>query len=294
MYVPLASDTNEDISYEKAVDIVKDGLKPLGKEYLNALQDGIEKRWVDVYENDGKTSGAYSFGCYDSLPYVLMNYNHKLKDVFTLAHELGHSMHSYYTRKTQPYIYGSHSIFTAEVASTVNETLLINNMIANSKDKKEHFFLLNYYIEEFRTTLFRQTMFAEFEKLAHSTVEKGEVLTPEFLSTEYEKLVKKYFGDNLTYDKEVSNEWSRIPHFYNAFYVYQYSTGYSAAAFLASKILEGDKEAISKYIEFLKSGEKDYPINILKIAGVDMGKPEPIEEAMKIFKKLLDKLEELL
>jgi oligoendopeptidase F len=294
MYVPLASDPRDAISYEEGVEIVKNGLTPLGKEYINTLEMAIIERWVDVYESEGKTSGAYSFGSYDSLPFVLLNYNYKLKDVFTLAHELGHSMHSYYTRKTQPFIYGSHSIFTAEVASTVNETLLINNLISNTTDKKELFFLLNYYIEEFRTTVFRQTMFAEFEKLTHSAVEAGEVLTPEFLTTEYEKLVKKYFGTELTFDKEAAYEWSRIPHFYNAFYVYQYATGYSAAAYLSQKILEGDKEAISKYIAFLESGEKDYPINILKDAGVDMSSPEPIRKAMKKFEELLNKMEALL
>lgn len=294
MYVPLAADPRDAIPYEEGVAIVKNGLTPLGNEYINTLERSINERWVDVYESEGKTSGAYSFGSYDSLPFVLLNYNYKLKDVFTLAHELGHSMHSYYTRKTQPFIYGSHSIFTAEVASTVNETLLINNLISNTTDKKELFFLLNYYIEEFRTTVFRQTMFAEFEKLTHSAVEAGEVLTPEFLTSEYEKLVKKYFGAVLTFDKEAAFEWSRIPHFYNAFYVYQYATGYSAAAYLSEKILEGDKESISKYITFLESGEKDYPINILKAAGVDMSSPEPIRKAMKKFEELLNKLEALL
>lgn len=294
MYVPLASDPRDSISYSEGVAIVKNGLTPIGNDYINTLEKAINDRWVDVYESDGKTSGAYSFGSYDSLPFVLLNYNYKLKDVFTLAHELGHSMHSYYTRKTQPFIYGSHSIFTAEVASTVNETLLINHLISNISDKKELFFLLNYYIEEFRTTVFRQTMFAEFEKLTHSAVEVGEVLTPEFLSSEYEKLVKKYFGSELTFDKEAVFEWARIPHFYNAFYVYQYATGYSAAAYLSQKILEGDKESISKYITFLESGEKDYPINILKEAGVDMRSPEPIRNAMKKFEGLLNKLEELL
>jgi oligoendopeptidase F len=294
MYVPLASDPRDSISYSEGVAIVKNGLTPLGNEYINTLEKSINERWVDVYENEGKTSGAYSFGSYDSLPFVLLNYNYKLKDVFTLAHELGHSMHSYYTRKTQPFIYGSHSIFTAEVASTVNETLLINQLIKNTSDKKELFFLLNYYIEEFRTTVFRQTMFAEFEKLTHEAVEAGEVLTPDFLSSKYENLVKKYFGTELTFDKEAAFEWARIPHFYNAFYVYQYATGYSAAAYLSQKILEGDKEAISKYITFLESGEKDYPINILKEAGVDMSSPEPIRNAMKNFEELLNKLEELL
>lgn len=293
MYVPLVEMPKEEIAYEKALDMMREGLAPLGDHYLGKMNEGIDAGWIDVYENEGKTSGAYSFGSYDSMPYILLNYNGKLKDVFTIVHEMGHSMHSYYTRQNQPFVYGGHSIFTAEVASTVNEALLMHHLLNNSTDPEEKKYLLNLYIEEFRTTLFRQTMFAEFEKLTHEAVESGEVLTSDWLSKEYGKLNRKYYGEKVSYDSQIAMEWARIPHFYRAFYVYKYATGYSAAAAISSKILKEGPAARDAYIEFLKSGESDYPIELLKIAGVDMGKPEPIIKAMDAFEKLIVEIEKL-
>lgn len=291
MYTPLVEMPKKNINYEEAIEIVKRGLQPMGEEYIEILGKGLSSRWVDVYENEGKTSGAYSFGSYDSPPYVLLNYNYSLKDVFTIAHEMGHSMHSYYTRKNQPYIYGGHSIFTAEVASTVNESLLMNYLIENSKDDKEKLYLLNFYIEEFRSTFFRQTMFAEFEKLTHEAVEAGEILTAEWLCSEYMKLNKKYFGEKVAYDSQIAMEWSRIPHFYSAFYVYKYATGFSAAIELSRKILQEGEQARNNYINFLKSGDSDYPINLLQRAGVDMKSKEPILNAIGVFEKLVEQIE---
>lgn len=294
IYVPLVKLPKNVIKFEEAVEIMAKGLAPLGEEYINQVRKGVSEGWIDVYENEGKTSGAYSFGCYDSKPYVLLNYTDSLKDVFTLVHEMGHSMHSYFTRKTQPYTYGDHSIFTAEVASTVNESLLIKHLLATEKDPEMRKYLLNYYIEEFRTTLFRQTMFAEFELKAHEEIEKGGVLTAQWLSDTYNELNTLYFGPALAEDEYIKYEWARIPHFYRGFYVYQYATGYSAATAISSKILEEGAEARDNYIEFLKSGSSDYPVELLKIAGVDMASPEPVKMAMETFKNLVDELEKLL
>ncbi|MDD4564293.1 MAG: oligoendopeptidase F [Eubacteriales bacterium] len=293
MYVPLVEMPKKDIPYEKALDIMREGLSPLGKDYISKMNHGIEAGWIDVFENEGKTSGAYSFGSYDSMPYILLNYNNKLKDVFTVVHEMGHSMHSYYTRHNQPYVYGGHSIFTAEVASTVNESLLMQHLLTVCNDAEEKKYLLNMHIEEFRTTLFRQTMFAEFEKLTHEAVENGEVLTAEWLCEEYRKLNRKYYGEQVIHDSQIEMEWARIPHFYRAFYVYKYATGFSAAASISSKILHEGKTARDAYIEFLKTGDSDYPIELLKIAGVDMSRPEPIAQAMDAFEKNVVSLEEL-
>ena len=293
MYVPLVEMPREQIQYEKALNLMREGLTPLGGDYINRMNKGIEDGWIDVYENQGKTSGAYSFGSYDSMPYILLNYTNKFKDVFTIVHEMGHSMHSHYTRENQPFIYGGHSIFTAEVASTVNESLLMQHLLNRSTDPHEKKYLLNLFIEEFRTTLFRQTMFAEFEKLTHETVEKGEVLTAEWLCSEYGKLNRKYFGERVIYDPQIEMEWARIPHFYNAFYVYKYATGYSAAAAISEKILKEGAVARDPYIEFLKLGDSDYPINLLKVAGVDMSKPDPIEKALDTFEKLIVEIEKL-
>ena len=296
IYVPVASLPEEkDITFEEAVNMMREALSPLGSEYIDQCTKGaLEERWVDVFENEGKSSGAYSFGCYNSKPFILMNYHGKLKDVFTLFHEMGHSMHSYYTRKTQPYTYGSHSIFTAEVASTVNENLLVQYLLENAKTDDERKYYLNFYLEGFRTTLFRQTMFAEFEKLTHEAVEKGEVLTDSFLCDLYGGLNEKYQGQAVAQDDFIRSEWSRIPHFYRAFYVYKYATGYSAASAIASGLLSGGETAANDYLRFLSSGDSDDPIELLKIAGVDMGKPEPIEEAMKKFGTLVETFSQLI
>ena len=294
VYVPMVNLPKKDISFEEAVEMMAEGLAPLGEEYINQVREGIKEGWIDVYENQGKTSGAYSFGSYTSMPYILLNYTNTLKDVFTIVHEMGHSMHSYYTRKTQPYTYGDHSIFTAEVASTVNESLLIQHLLETEKDPEMRKYLINYYIEEFRTTLFRQTMFAEFELLAHEEIEKGGVLTAQWLNDTYEQLNTDYFGPAMSKDEYIKYEWSRIPHFYRGFYVYQYATGYSAATAISTKILKEGTVARDNYIEFLKSGSSDYPVELLKIAGVDMASPEPVKMAMETFKNLVEELEKLM
>ncbi|MDR1574069.1 MAG: oligoendopeptidase F [Clostridiales Family XIII bacterium] len=294
VYAPVIDRKEEKLSYEEALRIMQEGLAVLGGEYADAVRRGTEEGWIDVLENAGKTSGAYSFGSYDSKPFILLNYNEKLKDLFTIVHEMGHSMHSWYTRKAQPFVYGGHSIFTAETASTVNESLLMHHLISRAKDDDEKKYLLNMHIEEFRTTLFRQTMFAEFERFTHATVESGEALTADLLSREYLALNKKYFGDAVVSDEPIAAEWSRIPHFYRAFYVYKYATGYSAATAIAKRLLEGGAAARDAYIAFLKTGESDDPIELLKIAGVDMSRPEPVEQAMDAFESLVDALEDML
>lgn len=294
IYVPLIELPKTTIPYEKGLDMMREGLAPLGKEYIERMNKGIAAGWIDVYENEGKTSGAYSFGSYDSMPYILMNYTDTLKDVFTIVHEMGHSMHSSYTRENQPYIYGSHSIFTAEVASTVNESLLMHHLLDNEKDPTMRKYLLNLYLEEFRTTLFRQTMFAEFEDITHKAIENGQVLTSEWMCEEYQKLNDKYFGPAVEKDDTIRYEWARIPHFYNAFYVYKYATGYSAATAIANKILNEGEPARKAYIDFLKTGESNYPIELLKMAGVDMSSPKPIKAAMETFKELVEEFESLI
>ncbi len=294
IYVPLVEIPKKEIPYEEALEIMKEGLAPLGEDYIERLSKGVEAGWIDVYENEGKTSGAYSFGSYDSFPYILLNYTDTLQDVFTLVHEMGHSMHSSYTREHQPFTYGSHSIFTAEVASTVNESLLMQHLLSKETDPQMRKYLINLHIEAFRTTLFRQTMFAEFEALTHAYVEEGGSLTPQWLCEEYDKLNKAYFGPALAEDEYIRYEWARIPHFYRSFYVYQYATGYSAATAISQKILKEGALARDAYREFLKTGDSDYPVELLKIAGVDMSAKEPVILAMETFKKLVEELEELL
>lgn len=293
VYVPLVELPENEYPFEDGVDIVLKALSPLGNDYCNALKNGIDSRWIDVYETPGKTSGAYSFGSYNSMPYSLMNYTDTLNDVFTLIHEMGHSMHSYYTRKTQPYTYGDHSIFTAEVASTVNESLLIKYLLENEKDIEVRKYLINFYLEQFRATLFRQTMFAEFEHMCHDYVENNGSLTPSWLNEEYEKLNQKYYGNSIEKDDYIKYEWARIPHFYRAYYVYQYATGFSAATSLSKRILEGGEKERDDYLKFLSLGSSKYPVDLLKIAGVDMTSTKPVSEAMQTFNTLLDELEGL-
>lgn len=293
VYVPLVELPENEYPFEDGVDIVLKALSPLGNDYCDALKNGIDSRWIDVYETPGKTSGAYSFGSYNSMPYSLMNYTNTLNDVFTLIHEMGHSMHSYYTRKTQPYTYGDHSIFTAEVASTVNESLLIKYLLENEKDIEVRKYLINFYLEQFRATLFRQTMFAEFEHMCHDYVENNGSLTPSWLNEEYEKLNQKYYGNSIEKDDYIKYEWARIPHFYRAYYVYQYATGFSAATSLSKRILEGGEKERDDYLKFLSLGSSKYPVDLLKIAGVDMTSTKPVSEAMQTFNTLLDELERL-
>ncbi|WZL74266.1 oligoendopeptidase F [Clostridiaceae bacterium 35-E11] len=294
LYTPMVQEVKIDVPYEKAKEQVLKGLSPLGSEYIKVLQKGFDEGWIDVYENEGKTSGAYSFGTYQSAPYVLLNYQDSVNDMFTLAHEMGHSLHSYYSHANQPYIYGSYTIFVAEVASTVNEALLMEYLLKNTQDKKEKMYLLNHYLEQFRGTVYRQTMFAAFEKIIHEKVEKGEALTPESLSQEYMALNKKYYGPDIVLDQEIQMEWARIPHFYNAFYVYKYATGYAAAISLSQGILKDNEKAVPKYLDFLKGGGSDYPINLLKNAGVDMTTTAPIHKALEVFRNLVDEMEKIL
>lgn len=295
LYVPLIKEVDMKIKYEEAKDILLEGLKPLGEDYINILKEGFENRWVDVVENKGKRSGAYSSGVYGTNPYILMNWHDNVNNLFTLAHEFGHSVHSYYTRKYQPYPYGNYSIFVAEVASTCNEALLGDYLQKTTDDKQKRLYLINHYLEGFRGTVFRQTMFAEFEHLIHQKAQNGEALTPDLLTREYYELNKKYFGEeNLHIDKEIGLEWSRIPHFYYNYYVYQYATGFSAATALSQQILDEGEEAVNRYIEFLQAGSSDYPIEVLKKAGVDMTSSEPIEAACKVFEEKLNEMEQLL
>lgn len=291
LYVPIIDTPVEHIEFDEAVKTVKEGLKPLGEEYLNIFQEGIKEGWIDIYPNKGKRGGAYSSGDYDTMPYVLLNYNYKLRDASTLAHEMGHSIHSYYSRKTQPYVYADYSLFVAEVASTTNENLLINYLIEKEQDKNKKLYLINQQLEQIRTTVFRQVMFAEFEKITHESIEKGEPLTSKDLSKIWNDLNVKYFGPDMVVDEEINIEWARIPHFYRDFYVYQYATGYAAANSFAKEILQNGEKAVELYKGFLKSGSSDYPINVLKKAGVDMTTPKPLEDTIKRFDELLDMLE---
>ncbi|WP_456271799.1 oligoendopeptidase F [Bacillus sp. AK031] len=295
LYTPLVKEVKMDIPYEEAKDMILEGLTPLGEEYKNVLKEGFDNRWVDVVENKGKRSGAYSSGAYGTNPYILMNWQDNVNNLFTLAHEFGHSVHSYYTRKHQPYPYGNYSIFVAEVASTCNEALLNNYLLNTIDDEKKRLYLLNHYLEGFRGTVFRQTMFAEFEHIIHKKAQEGEALTAEMLTKEYYELNKKYFGEeDISIDEEIGLEWARIPHFYYNYYVYQYATGFSAATALSKQILEEGQPAVERYIEFLKSGSSDYPIEVLKKAGVDMTVSQPIEEAMKVFEESLNEMEKML
>ncbi len=294
LYVPLIGDVDKKIPYEEAKRIVLEGLKPLGADYQALLQEGFDNGWIDVYENEGKRSGAYSWGAYGIHPYVLLNYQDNLHNVFTLAHEMGHALHSYHSDAAQDYIYAGYKIFVAEVASTCNEALLIHHMLEESKDEAEKAYLLNHFLEQFRTTLFRQTMFAEFEKLAHGKAEAGETLTAEVLCDMYYELNKLYFGEDMVVDQEIAMEWARIPHFYNAFYVYQYATGFSAAIAISSKILAGEPGIVEKYKKFLSGGSSLDCIDLLKLCDVDMTSKQPVEDALKVFAENVDKFAELI
>jgi len=294
LYTPIVKDVDFNIPYEEAVEIIKKALKPLGEEYMAIVEEGFSSRWIDVFENRGKRSGAYSSGSYDSKPFILLNYHNTLDNVFTIAHEMGHSIHSYLTRKNQPFVYGDYSIFLAEVASTVNEALLLDYMLKNVEEKNEKLYLLNHYLESFRTTVFRQTMFAEFEKIINEYLESGGALTADYLCETYKKLNELYYGPEVVIDEEIAMEWARIPHFYYNYYVYQYATGYSAAVHLSQKILEEGKPAVEKYLTFLKSGSSDYPLNVLKLAGVDMTTEGPVDNAMKLFSQLVDEMDKLI
>ena len=293
LYTPIAKAPDTKYSFEAAKDIVLEGLAPMGEEYIKVLEEGFDNRWIDVYENEGKRSGAYSWGAYGTHPYVLMNYHGTLDHVFTLAHEMGHAIHSYYSDANQPYVNAGYKIFVAEVASTCNESLLIQHLLKITEDEEEKTYLINHFLEQFKGTLYRQTMFAEFEKIAHSMVQNGEGVTADRLCGIYYNLNKEYFGDDIVIDKEIELEWARIPHFYNPFYVYQYATGLSAAIALSKRIIEEGKPAVEDYMKFLTGGSSQDPIELLKIAGVDMTSSEPIETALELFGNLLEELQKI-
>ncbi len=294
LYTPMAKEVEMKIPFEEAKEIVKKGLEPLGEAYGQVLAKGMDDGWIDVYENEGKRSGAYSWGAYGTHPFVLLNYQDNLNNVFTLAHEMGHSMHSYYSDLKQPYIYAGYRIFVAEVASTCNEALLMEYLLKNTTDKQEKIYLINYFLEQFKSTLYRQTMFAEFEKITHEMAARKEPLTAEVLNDIYYKLNEQYFGDDIVIDPEIALEWARIPHFYTPFYVYQYATGYSAAIAISRKILQGGQEAREGYFSFLSGGSSMNPIDLLKLCGIDMTTKKPVEDALALFGELLDEMEKLL
>ncbi|MCC8098349.1 MAG: oligoendopeptidase F family protein, partial [Eubacterium sp.] len=291
LYTPIVDEVDIKIDFEEAKKVVAKALEPMGEEYIKTFKEGLEGGWIDKYENKGKRSGAYSWGSYGTHPYVLLNYDNNYNSMFTLAHEMGHAMHSHYTWSNQPYIYGNYTIFVAEVALTVNEALLMEYLLKTTEDKKLKAYLINYFMEQFRGTLFRQTMFAEFELAAHEMAERGEAVTFETLTEVYRQLNIKYFGSEIELDDQICYEWMRIPHFYTPFYVYQYATGYSCAIALSRKII--NENGAENYIKFLKGGCSDFSINLLKIAGVDISTPEPVENALKVFENLLNQMESL-
>lgn len=294
LYVPVIDVPEKRYEFEEAVQTVKEGLAPLGEEYLDLFSKGIESGWVDRYPNKGKCSGAYSSGCYDVPPYVLLNFNYDLNSVSTLAHEMGHSIHTYYSTKNQPFIYSDYSLFCAETASTTNEALLIHHLIEKETDRDRKLYLINSQLEQIRTTVFRQLLFAEFELYTHEKAEAGVHLTAKDLCGFWHDINAKYYGTEMTVDPENDMEWARIPHFYRDFYVYQYATGYAAANSFSRMILSGGADAVEKYKGFLKSGSSDYPINILRKAGVDMETAKPMEDVIHTFDELLDMLESAL
>lgn len=293
VYTPIVAAQNQTYEFEQAKQMVLEALKPMGEDYLSHAREGLENRWIDIYPNKGKKGGAYSWGCYDSQPFILLNYTKNLYSVFTLIHEMGHSIHSYYSITAQDYAYSDYKIFVAEVASTCNECLLMHDLLEKTTDKEQRKYLLNHYLDSFKGTLFRQTMFAEFEKTAHDYCAQGKPLTAEALSQMYLELNQKYFGPDMEKDEEIAYEWMRIPHFYTPFYVYQYATGYSAAVALSAKILKEGKPAVDAYMSFLKGGESKDPIDLLKMAGVDMTTEKPVADALALFGELVAELEAL-
>lgn len=294
VYVPIVSEADDKIPFEQAKETSLKALAPLGEEYINLLKKAYSNRWLDVYENKGKRSGAYSAGCYGVHPYVLLNYNETLDNQFTLVHEMGHSMHSYFSNEANPFLDSLYKIFVAEVASTVNEVLLQEYLLKNTTDKKKRMYLLNHYMESFKSTVYRQTMFAEYEMITNEMAEKGESLSAEALCKVYLDLNKKYFGKDMISDDGIAMEWARIPHFYYNFYVFQYATGYSAAVSIARRILKEGQPAVDDYMKFLHSGCTSDPVSLLKLAGVDLSTKAPIEAALKVFEEVLDEMESLI
>ncbi len=293
IYCPIVSEMNKELTFEDAKKNVLECLSVLGDDYVALLKEGFENRWIDVYENEGKRGGAYSAGGRPH-PYVLLNHKNNIDSQFTLAHEMGHALHSYYSNKNQPVVYSDYVIFVAEVASTCNEVLLMRSLLAKTTDKKEKAYLINYFLEQFRTTLYRQTMFAEFELEINKIAQSGSALTADILNERYYAINKLYYGDNMVVDQAIQSEWSRIPHFFYNYYVFQYATGFAAAVAIAEKILKEGKPAVDAYKAFLSGGCSQDPISLLKIAGVDMTTPEPINNALKLFDSLIDEMGELL
>ena len=294
VYTPMIADVAKKIPFEEAKETVLKALAPLGEDYVAKVKEGFESRWLDVYENEGKRSGAYSAGAYGAHPYVLLNHNDTLDNMFTLAHEMEHAMHSYYSNENQPYIYAGYKIFVAEVASTCNEILLMEYLLANTEDQKERAYLLNHYLDSFKGTVYRQTMFAEYEMRSNAMVENGENLTAENLCALYLELNKKYYGPDMVSDEEISYEWARIPHFYYNFYVYQYATSFSAAVAIAHEILEKGAPAVERYKEFLSGGCSKSPVELLKMVGINMEEATPIQNALDVFGEVLDEIETLI
>ena len=294
VYTPMIADAAKKVSYDEAKETVLKALAPLGEDYVATVKEGFENRWIDVYENEGKRSGAYSAGAFGTHPYVLLNYNDTLDNMFTLAHEMGHAMHSWYSNANQPYIYSQYKIFVAEVASTCNEILLMEYLLANTTDKKERAYLLNHYLDSFKGTVYRQTMFAEFEMKSNQMAEAGESLNAENLCKLYYGLNQKYFGEDMVSDPQIAYEWARIPHFYYNFYVYQYATSFSAAVAIAHGILEEGAPAVERYKKFLSGGCSKEPVELLRDMGVDMRTPAPVNDALSLFGELIDELSSLL
>lgn len=292
LHVPIIADADAEIPYEKAKETIIEALAPLGDDYLKILKEGFNNRWIDVYENEGKRSGAYSAGG-DPHPYVLLNQKDTLDSMFTIAHEMGHALHSYHSAKNQPIAYREYVIFVAEVASTCNEVLLVKHLLAKTTDKKERAYLINHFLDQFRSTVYRQTMFAEFELWMNERVENGETLTAAIMNEQYHALNKKYYGENVCVDKLIEIEWARVPHFFMNYYVFQYATGFSAAVAIANRILKEGESAVKDYIKFLSGGSSTDPISLLKIAGVDMATAKPIEDALALFSELIDEMEQL-
>lgn len=294
MYTPLLGEPPITFTYDEAKEITLKALAPLGEDYIQIIQKAFDEQWIDVYENKGKRSGAYSSGTYDSKPYILLNWQDTINSLYTLVHELGHSAHSYLTHTHQPYEYGSYSIFLAEIASTTNENLLTNYLLKTYEDKEIQRYVINHFLDGLKGTVFRQTQFAEFEHFMHEADASGQPLTAEFLSENYQKMNEKYYGNSVNSDSEIQNEWSRIPHFYMNYYVFQYATGFAAATAFADRIAEGDSEALNSYLGFLKSGESQYAIDTMKNAGLDMTQRDYIEETLNVFEQRLNEFEALL
>ncbi|HEX6817693.1 MAG TPA: oligoendopeptidase F [Ktedonobacterales bacterium] len=293
LYVPMVREVEYKVPFQQAQEQVAQAVGPLGEEYVAALRKGFGSRWIDVPENQGKRSGAYSWGSYGTNPFVLLNYQGTMDSMFTLAHEMGHAMHSYFTWKTQPYPYGGYTLFVAEVASTLNEALLTDYLLKHTQDRALRMYILNHALETYRTTLYRQTLFAEFERETHQRAEKGESLTPELLASVFKGLNDHYYGPVVQVDQTIEYEWARIPHFYSSFYVYQYATGISASAALAHQILTEGEPAAKRYLRFLSSGSSNYSIDLLREAGVDLSSPQPVQEALNTFARYLDEMEQL-